>query len=114
MYTRKNLCFPTFHSTSTTSSPSDRATRSAAARIFSKFTRRLLRQGRYQVHSNRQQQKSGLAPTHPCDPLQSEFRVYSATTAKASYPRAKAYEPELVRRRHHRTGISPEPSAFHS
>src|SRR6266851_6089679 len=29
--------------------------------------------------------KKWLAPTHPCDPLQSESRVYSGTTAKASY-----------------------------
>src|ERR1700687_631007 len=71
MYTRRNLCFPTFHSTSTTSSPSERATRAAAARICSKFTWRLPGQGRYQVHPNRRQQKSGLAPTHRCD----RFRV---------------------------------------
>src|SRR6202022_3417322 len=71
MYTRKNLCFPTFQSTSTTSSPSERATRSAAARIRSKFTWRLPDHGRYQVHPNRGQQKSGLAPTHRCD----RFRV---------------------------------------
>jgi adenine-specific DNA-methyltransferase len=31
------------------------------------------------------QQKSGLAPTHPCDPLQSEAAVYSPGTAKARY-----------------------------
>jgi hypothetical protein len=30
-------------------------------------------------------QKSGLAPTHPCDPLQSENRVYSASKVKARY-----------------------------
>src|SRR6267143_1641103 len=71
MYTRKNLCFPTFHSTSTISSPSERATRSAAARMLSKFTRRLPDRSRYQLHPNRNQQKSGLAPTHPCD----RFRV---------------------------------------
>src|SRR5258708_12995295 len=71
MYTRKNLRFPTFHSTSTPSSPSERATLSAAARIFSKFTWRLPGHRRYQVHPNRRQQKSGLAPTHRCD----RFRV---------------------------------------
>ena len=38
MYTRRNRCLPIFHSTSTTSRPSERATRSAAARIFSKST----------------------------------------------------------------------------
>src|SRR5271169_5850986 len=31
------------------------------------------------------QQKSGLAPTYPCDPLQSENRVYSASKVNASY-----------------------------
>jgi hypothetical protein len=31
------------------------------------------------------QQKSGLAPTHPCDPLQSETTVYSALTSNARY-----------------------------
>jgi hypothetical protein len=31
------------------------------------------------------QQKSGLAPTYPCDPLQSENRVYSAGKVKARY-----------------------------
>src|SRR5260370_33591160 len=71
MQTRKNVCFPTFHSTSTTSSPSERATLSAAARIFSKFTWRLPGHGRYQVLPNRRKQKSGLAPTHRCD----RFRV---------------------------------------
>ena len=46
-----------------------RATRSAAARMLSKFTRRLPSLCRYQLHPNRHQQKSGLAPTHPCDRL---------------------------------------------
>jgi hypothetical protein len=31
------------------------------------------------------QQKSGLAPTHSCDPLQSEKTVYSALKSKARY-----------------------------
>jgi hypothetical protein len=31
------------------------------------------------------QQKSGLAPTHSCDPLQSEIAVYSAFKSKARY-----------------------------
>ena len=85
MYTRRNRCLPTFHSTSTISSPSERATLSAASRIFSKFTRRLPGQSRSKVHSNRRQQKSGLAPTHPFDQLQSEGLVYSVATAKARY-----------------------------
>ena len=63
MYTRRKRCLPIFHSTSTTSRPSERATRSAAARIFSKFTQRLPGLGRSDAPTNRQQQKSGLAPT---------------------------------------------------
>jgi hypothetical protein len=31
------------------------------------------------------QQKSGLAPTHPCDLLQSENTVYSALKSNARY-----------------------------
>jgi hypothetical protein len=62
MYTRRNLCFPTFHSTSAISSPSERATRSAASRIFSRFTRRLPGPCRYQVHSNRPNKKVGSRP----------------------------------------------------
>ena len=41
MYTLRKRCLPTFHSTSTTSSPSDRATLSAASRIFSNCKRSL-------------------------------------------------------------------------
>src|SRR6266581_296442 len=40
MYTRRKRCLPIFHSTSTTSRPSERVTRSAAARMRSKSTRR--------------------------------------------------------------------------
>jgi len=36
MYIRSSLCFPTFHSTSKISRPSELATRPAASRIFSK------------------------------------------------------------------------------
>src|SRR5712692_2921507 len=85
IYTRRNRCLPTFHSTSTTSSPSERATRSAAPRIFSKSTQRLPDPSRSALHSNRPQQKSGLAAHSSCDPLQSEIRVYSRCTAKARY-----------------------------
>src|SRR5260370_28250318 len=85
MYTRRNRCLPTFHSTSTTSSPSERATRSAAPRIFSKSTQRLPDPSRSALHSNRPQQKSGLAAHSSCDPLQSEIRVYSPCKAKARY-----------------------------
>src|SRR2546421_378008 len=87
MYTRRNRCLPTFHSTSTISSPSDRATRSAALRIFSKSTQRLPDRSRSAVHSNRRQQKSGLVAHSSCDPLQSEIRVYSRRTVKARYRR---------------------------
>src|SRR5712691_6822265 len=62
MYTRKNRCLPIFHSTSTISSPSERATRSAAARIFSKSTQRLLDRSRSAVHSNRPNKKVGSRP----------------------------------------------------
>src|SRR5882672_11756427 len=87
MYTRRKRCLPTFHSTSTTSSPSERATRSAAARTFSKFTQRLPDLSRSDALPNRRQQKSGLAPTLSCDPFPSEGRVYSHCTAKARYAR---------------------------
>src|SRR5579871_5429084 len=85
MYTRRKRCLPIFHSTSTTSKPSERATRSAASRIFSKFTQRLPGLGRLNARYHRQQQKSGLAPTSKCDPLQSEVQVYSRSTVKARY-----------------------------
>src|SRR5713226_5908762 len=62
IYTRRNRCLPTFHSTSTISSPSERATRSAAARIFSKSTQRLLDPSRSALHSNRPNKKVGLRP----------------------------------------------------
>src|SRR5258708_2209173 len=62
MYTRRNRCLPTFHSTSTISSPSERATRSAAPRIFSKSTQRLLDPSRFAVHSYRPNKKVGLRP----------------------------------------------------
>jgi hypothetical protein len=88
MYTRKNLCFPTFHSTSTTSSPSERATLSAAARIRSKFTWRLPGHRRYQVHPNRRQQKSGLAPTHRCDRFRVNLEYIPAPRQKQGTPAA--------------------------
>lgn len=60
--TRRKRCFPTFHSTSNISRPTDRATRSAASRIFSKSNRRLPEQCRCPVHSNRPNKKVGLRP----------------------------------------------------
>src|SRR4029077_17198163 len=83
--TRRNLCLPTFHSTSTTSSPSARATRSAASRTFSSFTRSLPGQQPAPVHSVRLQQKSGLCAHSSCDPLQSETTVYSRNTTKSRH-----------------------------
>src|SRR6266478_6343018 len=62
MYTRRNRCLPTFHSTSTISRPSERATRSAAPRIFSKSTQRLPDLSRSAVHSNRPNKKVGSRP----------------------------------------------------
>src|SRR5207245_4165772 len=62
MYTRKNRCLPIFHSTSTTSKPSERATRSAAPRIFSKSTQRLPDPSRSAMHSHRPNQKVGSRP----------------------------------------------------
>ena len=41
------------------------------------------------------QQKSGLAPTYPCDPLQSENRVYSASKVKARYGPEPLLEPTI-------------------
>src|SRR5215471_7822764 len=72
IYTLRKRCLPIFHSTSTTSSPSERATRSAASRIFSNCNERLPGQGRSNAHYNRQTQKSGLAPTRSCDPLRAK------------------------------------------
>src|ERR1700730_13980631 len=85
MYTRRKRCLPIFHSTSTTSRPSERATRSAASRTFSKFTRRLPGLSRSNAQFIRRQQKSGLAPTLWCDPLQSEDKVYSPNTLNARH-----------------------------
>src|ERR1700739_1859994 len=62
MYTLRKRCLPIFHSTSTTSRPSERATRSAASRTFSKFNRRLPSHCRLQLHSYRPNKKVGLRP----------------------------------------------------
>src|SRR2546425_589668 len=76
--TRKNRCLPTFHSTSTMSKPSDRATRSAASRIRSKsISGRSVAPGRpgCDAFLFLGQQKSGLAPTEFSDRLQSENSI---------------------------------------
>src|SRR5262249_47861929 len=114
MYTRRNRCLPTFHSTSTISSPSERATLSATSRIFSKFTRRLPGQSRSKVHSNRRQQKSGLAPTHPFDQLQSEVIVYSAATAKARYALEACKNPTKWSERRNAAGYRTDQRPFSS
>src|SRR5271169_3313244 len=88
MYTRRKRCLPIFHSTSTTSKPSERATRSAASRTFSKFTQRLHGLRRSKAQYPRRQQKSGLAPTYVATRFQSEIRVYSPNTVKARHPLA--------------------------
>src|SRR5437870_374687 len=62
MYTLRNRCLPTFHSTSTISRPSERATRSAAPRIFSKSKQRHLDPSRSALHSNRPNKKVGSRP----------------------------------------------------
>src|SRR4029434_3676896 len=85
MYTLRKRCLPLFHSTSTTSRPSERATLSAASRIFSNCKQRLPGLGRSNAHYNRQTQKSGLAPTPSCDPLQSETAVYALGQTKARH-----------------------------
>src|SRR5260370_6942468 len=82
MYTRRNRCLPTFHSTSTISRPSERATRSAAPRIFSKSTQRLPDHSRSAVHSNRRQQKSGLAPTHGATRFRAKIEYIPAARQK--------------------------------
>src|SRR3981189_1842130 len=82
MYTRRNRCLPTFHSTSTISRPSERATRSAAPRIFSKSTQRLPDHSRSAVHSNRRQQKSGLAPTHSATRFRAKTEYIPAARQK--------------------------------
>src|SRR6266446_3955632 len=63
MYTRRKRCLPIFHSTSTTSSPSERATLSAASRIFSNCKQRLPSLCRFHAHSNRPTKKWACA--HP-------------------------------------------------
>src|SRR6266403_3213830 len=63
MYTRRKRCLPIFHSTSTTSSPSERATLSAASRIFSNCKQRLPSLSRFHAHSNRPTKKWACA--HP-------------------------------------------------
>src|SRR6266481_8024748 len=93
MYTRRNRCLPTFHSTSTISRPSERATRSAAPRIFSKSTQRLPNHSRSAVHSNRRQQKSGLAPTHGATRFRAKIEYIPAALQKQdTAPRAKPLE----------------------
>src|SRR5215471_18417875 len=82
MYTLRKRCLPTFHSTSTTSSPCERATRSAASRIFSNCKRRLHGQCRCNAHKSRQTQKSGLAPTRSCDPLRAKAKYMPAIRQK--------------------------------
>src|SRR5271170_4845743 len=68
---RKRRCLPICHSTSKTSTPSERATRSAASRIFSRsipfaygFA---IEASQDQLENSRAQQKSGLAPTRRFD-----------------------------------------------
>src|SRR5215471_16427425 len=82
MYTLRKRCLPIFHSTSTTSSPSERATRSAASRIFSNCKQRLHDQCRSTAHENRQTQKSGLTPTRSCDPLRAKSKYMPAIRQK--------------------------------
>src|ERR1700757_2600735 len=62
MYTRRKRCLPIFHSTSTTSSPSERATLSAASRIFSNCKQRLPGLSRSDAHLNQPNKKVGLRP----------------------------------------------------
>src|SRR5256884_607555 len=61
---------------------------------------RLLEHSRSALHSARPQQKSGLAPTCPFDPLQSEMEVYSPGKAKARYGRSEEHTSELQSRLH--------------
>ena len=87
MYTRRKRCLPIFHSTSTTSKPSERATRSAASRTFSKFTQRLhgLRRSKSSVPAGGNK-KVGLRPPYDATRFQSENSVYSPCTVKARHP----------------------------
>src|SRR5712671_309818 len=62
MYTRRKRCLPIFHSTSTTSSPSERATLSAASRIFSNCKQRLPDLSRFNARCIRPNKKVGLRP----------------------------------------------------
>src|SRR6266446_1629529 len=62
MNTRRKRCLPIFHSTSTTSSPSERATLSAASRIFSNCKQRLPDLSRLNARCIRPNKKVGLRP----------------------------------------------------
>src|SRR5258708_13557182 len=75
MVTRRKRCLPTFHSTSTTSKPSERATRSAASRMRSRSISAFplppeFRSAAAETSAPgapvRAQQKSGLSPTEDC------------------------------------------------
>src|SRR5437667_367664 len=82
MYTRRNRCLPIFHSTSTISRPSERATRSAASRIFSKSKQRLLDRSRSAVHSNRPNKKVGLRPLLRATRLRAKLKYIPAVRQK--------------------------------
>src|SRR6266849_1917876 len=82
MYTRRNRCLPIFHSTSTISRPSERATRSAASRIFSKSKQRLPDRSRSVVHSNRPNKKVGLRPLLRATRLRAKLKYIPAVRQK--------------------------------
>jgi len=75
--------------TSTLSSPSERATRSASlARMHSQIPRGAPRAvSGYQLHPNRHQQKGGLAPTHPvATAVRVHYIIFPATGQKHAPP----------------------------
>src|SRR5206468_8568127 len=82
MYNRRNRCLPIFHSTSTISRPSERATRSAASRIFSKSKQRLPDRSRSVVHSNRPNKKVGLRPLLRATRLRAKLKYIPAVQQK--------------------------------
>src|SRR5258706_355484 len=99
MYTLRNRCLPIFHSTSTISRPSERATRSAASRIFSKSKQRLPDRSRSVVHSNRPNKKVGLRPLLRATRLRAKLKYIPAVRQKQDKgPSAKTLHSSQTRK----------------
>src|SRR5882724_2196038 len=101
MYTLRNRCLPIFHSTSTISRPSERATRSAASRILSKSKQRLPDRSRSAMHSNRPNKKVGLRPLLRATRFRAKSKYIPAARQKQDKgpltPSARNSNPTLTR-----------------